>query len=64
MDSFLTQLFQLPVVGYGLAIIISDGASASGIIVLFTQNANKVSMNLPDFIYFSASKNVVSDICV
>ena len=64
MDSFLTQLFHLPVVGYGLAIIISDGASASGIIVLFTQNANKVSMNLPDFIYFSASKNFISDICV
>ena len=44
--------------------IIADGASASGIIVLFSENAHKISIYLPDFIYFLARKNVISHICV
>ena len=46
------------------SVITSDGASASGIIVLFSKTAHKISIYLPDFIYFSASKNVISHICV
>ena len=46
------------------SVIISDGASASGTIVLFSENAHKISIYLPDLIYFLGSKNVISHICV
>ena len=65
MDSFLTQLFHLPVIWiWAGSVIISDGASASGTIVLFSENAHKISTYLPDLIYFLGSKNVISHICV